>query len=136
MRQPFYPIENVYQQQKAIYNASKYSVGKLYKEPVIQQQAGNSPNKGKWSVNSHMFQNNLVPIIDRVKEILLKSSHDTEKIRQVKMLLNIPLNEEVVVKVEEDENNQIIKISPEAAKKEAPTSTESIACGDTNKGNK
>lgn len=91
MRQPFYPIDNVYQQQqKSIYNASKYSVGKLYKEPM--QQQGASPNKGKWSVNSHMFQNNLVPIIDRVKEILLKSSHDTEKIRQVKMLLNIPLN--------------------------------------------
>jgi hypothetical protein len=30
MRQPFYPIENIYQQ-KAIYSASKYSVGKLYK---------------------------------------------------------------------------------------------------------
>lgn len=78
----------------------------------MQTGGGSSPNKGKWSVNSHMFQNNLVPIIDRVKEILLKSSHDTEKIRQVKMLLNIPLNEEVIVKVEEDENNQIIKINP------------------------
>jgi len=42
-------------------------------------------------VNSHMFQNNLVPIIDRIKEILLKSSNNTEKIRQVKLLLNIPL---------------------------------------------
>lgn len=86
-------------------------------------QGNNSPNKGKWSVNSHMFQNNLVPIIDRVKEILLKSSHDTEKIRQVKMLLNIPLNEEVIVKVEEDENNQIIKINPEAERKENASST-------------
>jgi hypothetical protein len=46
-----------------------------------------------------MFQNNLVPIIDRIKEILLKPAHDVEKIRQVKMLLNIPLNEAVVVKV-------------------------------------
>ena len=58
-----------------------------------------------------MFQNNLMPIIDRIKEILLKASHDTEKIRQIKMLLNIPLNEEVVVKVEEDEAAQITVIS-------------------------
>jgi hypothetical protein len=52
----------------------------------------NSPNKGKWSVNSHMFQSNLVPVIDRAKEILLKPAHDIEKIRQIKVLLNIPLN--------------------------------------------
>jgi hypothetical protein len=51
-------------------------VGKLGKETMVLQ-GNSSPNKGKWSVNSHMFQNNLVPIIDRVKEILLKSSHDT-----------------------------------------------------------
>jgi hypothetical protein len=34
MRQPFYPIENIYQQQqqqKSMFNGSKYSVGKLYK---------------------------------------------------------------------------------------------------------
>ena len=62
--------------------------------------------KGKWSVNSHMFHSNCIPIIERVKEILLKSTHDVEKIRQVKLLLNIPLNEEVV-KVEQ-EDNQII----------------------------
>jgi hypothetical protein len=55
---------------------------------------------------------------------LLKSSHDTEKIRQVKMLLNIPLNEEVIVKVEEDENSQIIKVNPPTAKKETSTSVE------------
>lgn len=35
-----------------------------------------------------------------------------EKIRQIKMLLNIPLNEEVQVKVEEDEN-PIIKVAPQ-----------------------
>lgn len=69
-----------------------------------------SPNKGKWSVNSVMFQNNLMPIVDRIKEILLKASHDTEKIRQIKMLLNIPLNEEVAVKVEEDESVQITMV--------------------------
>jgi hypothetical protein len=90
-------------------------------------QGNNSPNKGKWSVNSHMFQNNLVPIIDRVKEILLKSSHDTEKIRQVKMLLNIPLNEDVLVKVEEDDNNQIIKINPETAKKDCGSGSGSVS---------
>jgi hypothetical protein len=47
------------------YNASKYSVGKLQGMPI--QMAGSSPSKGKWSVNSHMFQNNLAPIIDRIK---------------------------------------------------------------------
>lgn len=62
-----------------------------------------SPMKGKWSVNSHMFQNNQSAVVDRVKEILLKNSHDTEKIRQIKMLLNIPIEEEEVIKIEEDE---------------------------------
>ena len=97
-RQPFMPVENNYSSH-SIYNASKYSVGKLYHETSGMV----SPSKGKWSVNSHMFQNNLVPIIDRIKEILLKPAHDVEKIRQVKMLLNIPLNDPVVVKVEEDD---------------------------------
>lgn len=40
------------------------------------------------------------------------------------MLLNIPLNEEVIVKVEEDENSQIIKVNPPTAKKETSTSVE------------
>jgi hypothetical protein len=40
-------------------------------------------------------------VIDRVKEILLKNSHDIEKIRQIKMLLSIPLNEDIV-KIEEE----------------------------------
>lgn len=71
-RQPFGTVEN--NLQKHSYNASKYSVGKLTKETPIPVS---SPNKGKWSVNSHMFQNNLMPIIDRIKEILLKNSHDT-----------------------------------------------------------
>ena len=131
LRQPFYPIENIYQQKNTYTASSKYSVGKLYKEPLAMQ-GSNSPNKGKWSVNSHMFQNNLVPIIDRVKEILLKSSHDTEKIRQVKMLLNIPLNEEVIVKVEEDENSQIIKINPETARKDNASSS-TLASGEEGK---
>lgn len=40
-------------------------------------QIHTSPMKGKWSVNSHFFQTNHHAIIDRVKEILLKSSNDT-----------------------------------------------------------
>lgn len=63
-----------------------------------------SPVKGKWSVNSHMFQNNQNAVVDRVKEILLKNSHDTEKIRQIKMLLNIPVDEEEIIKIEEDDD--------------------------------
>lgn len=62
-----------------------------------------SPSKGKWSVGSQMFQNNYHAVIDRVKEILLKGSHDTEKIRQIKMLLGMPLDEEEVIKIEDDE---------------------------------
>ena len=64
-----------------------------------------------------------MPIIDRIKEILLKSSHDTEKIRQIKMLLNIPLNEEVAVKLEEDENDQITIINPSAPEKNLSATT-------------
>lgn len=68
------------------------------------RESGNcSPAKGKWSVNSNMFQNNQNAVIDRIKEILLKNSHDTEKIRQIKMLLNIPIEEEEVIKIEEDD---------------------------------
>mgnify|MGYP000953438981 CR=1 len=80
-RQPFFQLDhNVIQhnsnamqqnhammQQKSFYNASKYSVGKNVKENAMVQMSGGSPNKGKWSVNSHMFQNNLAPIIDRIK---------------------------------------------------------------------
>lgn len=93
--QPLYQFESNLQQQKNFYapGPGKYSVGKPYKENSSMTQVTSSPNKGKWSVNSLMFQNNLMPIIDRIKEILLKASHDTEKIRQIKMLLNIPLNE-------------------------------------------
>jgi len=62
------------QVQSSYYNGSKYSVGKLH---GMSMPINRSPNKGKWSVNSHMFQNNLAPIIDRIKEILLKSFHNT-----------------------------------------------------------
>ena len=63
--------------------------------------------KGKWSVNSQMFQNNHCALIDRVKEILLKSTHDTEKITQIKMLMNIPNQEEPVIKIEEIEDDNL-----------------------------
>lgn len=43
------------------------------------------------SVGAQIFQNNNNAVIDRVKEILLKGSHDTEKVRQIKMLLGISL---------------------------------------------
>lgn len=66
MRQPFHQVDSNYHQ-KSYHNASKYSVGKLYKESSGVSVGGSSPNKGKWSVNSYMFQNNLAPIIDRVK---------------------------------------------------------------------
>ena len=63
-----------------------------------------SPMKGKWSVSSQFFQTNHHAIIDRVKEILLKNLNDTEKIWQIKMLMNIPVeSDEVMVKVEEEE---------------------------------
>ena len=59
-----------------------------------------SPVKGKWSVNSQMFKNNQSAVVDRVKEILLKSAGDTEKIKQIKILLGIPIEEEDVIKIE------------------------------------
>lgn len=52
-----------------------------------------SPMKGKWSVNSQMFQNNQSAVVDRVKEILLKNFQDGEKVKQIKMLLNISSEE-------------------------------------------
>lgn len=67
-----------------------------------------SPSKGKWSVGSQMLQSNQSAIIDRLKEILLKASNDTEKIRQIKMLLGMPVDEEEVIKIEDDEVGQIV----------------------------
>jgi hypothetical protein len=72
-----------------------------------------SPNKGKWSVGSQIFQNNYSAVVDRIKEILLKGSHDTEKVRQIKMLLGMPLEEEEAIKIEDDEIPPIIYASIE-----------------------
>ena len=57
-----------------------------------------------------------------MKEILLKNSHDIEKIRQIKILLNIPLNDDMV-KIEEDENimancKNSVKKNPQSGLKE------------------
>jgi hypothetical protein len=79
-----------------------WSVGKLpTREPMGMFGMSSQENSGKYSVNSHIFQNNYNAVIDRVKEILLKNSHDIEKIRQIKILLNIPLNDDMV-KIEEE----------------------------------
>ena len=80
-------------------NMLKENTSTLFQNP----QQNNSPMKGKWSVNAQMFQNNQSAVIDRIKEILFKTSTDTEKIRQIKMLLNIPIEEEDIVKIEEDD---------------------------------
>jgi hypothetical protein len=64
VRPQLFPIDQNIQIQNNYYNSSKYSVGKLQ---GITMQISSSPSKGKWSVNSHMFQNNLAPIIDRIK---------------------------------------------------------------------
>ena len=53
-----------------------------------------SPAKGKWSCGAQFFQNNQSAIIDRVKEILLKNCNDVEKVKQAKMLLGMPIEEE------------------------------------------
>jgi hypothetical protein len=79
-----------------------WSVGKLpTREPMGIFGMPSQENSGKYSVNSHIFQNNYNAVIDRVKEILLKNSHDIEKIRQIKILLNIPLNDDMI-KIEEE----------------------------------
>ena len=64
-RPQLFPIDQNIQIQSSYYNSSKYSVGKL--QGMTMQMSSSSPSKGKWSVNSHMFQNNLAPIIDRIK---------------------------------------------------------------------
>ncbi len=84
-----------------------WSVGKLpIREHMGIFEMSSQENSGKYSVNSHIFQNNYNAVIDRVKEILFKNSHDIEKIRQIKILLNIPLNDDMI-KIEEEENVMI-----------------------------
>lgn len=68
----------------------------------------NSPSKGKWSVGSHIFHNSQTIVVDRVKQILLKESHDTEKVRQIKMLLGMPTEEEQIIKIEEEDDRAIV----------------------------
>jgi hypothetical protein len=68
-----------------------------------------SPNKGKWSVGSLMFHNIHNVVADRVKEIILKDLTDSEKIRQITMLLGMPLKE--VMKIEDNGPNVIIQNS-------------------------
>ncbi len=70
----------------------------------MQSSRHSSPVKGKWSVSSNFFGSNNHAIIDRVKQILLKSSNDTEKIRQVKMLMGISIDAELI-KIQDDMEN-------------------------------
>lgn len=50
----------------------------------------------------------------------MKNSHDIEKIRQIKILLNIPLNEDIV-KIEEEENMMINSTSIKKPSQEIST---------------
>lgn len=49
-----------------------------------------SPVKGKWSVNSHTFENSSNAVLDRIKSIIMKCTDDQEKVKQMKILLNLP----------------------------------------------
>ena len=48
-----------------------------------------TPVNGKSSVSSELFSNNYVALIDRLKDILTKKESDQEKVRQLRMLLNV-----------------------------------------------
>lgn len=49
---------------------------------------------GKSSVSSELFQSNFVGVIDRAKEILSMPMPDSEKVNQLRMLLNVPMKED------------------------------------------
>lgn len=48
---------------------------------------------GKSSVSSELFRNDYSVVVERAKDILVKPIDDTEKVRQLKLLLNVPLTE-------------------------------------------
>lgn len=109
-----------------IISSKSWSVGKIpTRESLLPYGNQSQENSGKYSVNSHIFQNNYNAVIDRVKEILLKNSHDIEKIRQIKILLNIPLNEDIV-KIEEEENMMINSTSIKKPSQELSTNENKI----------
>lgn len=109
-----------------IMSSKSWSVGKIpTRESLLSYGNQSQENSGKYSVNSHIFQNNYNAVIDRVKEILLKNSHDIEKIRQIKILLNIPLNEDIV-KIEEEENMMINSTSIKKPTQELSTNENKI----------
>jgi hypothetical protein len=74
----------------------KFTIGKRDHATFCQQKENFLFNRchivtpiGKSSVSSELFQNNYSVIIDRTKEILSKDSDDSDKIRQLKLLLNV-----------------------------------------------
>lgn len=59
--------------------------------PFSKESLGTcSPVKGKWSVNSQTFQNSGNAVLDRIKSIVSKGVGDHEKVKQMKILLNLP----------------------------------------------
>lgn len=74
----------------------KFVGGKRDHQTFVQQKENflynRCPVKGKSSVSSELFRNDYSVIVERAKEILGKELDDTEKVRQLKLLLNVPLN--------------------------------------------
>jgi hypothetical protein len=48
-----------------------------------------TPVNGKSSVSSELFSSNYAAIIDRLRDILSKDETDSEKVRQLRLLLNV-----------------------------------------------
>jgi hypothetical protein len=68
-------------------------------QTFIQHKENYTNNKGvtivgKSSVSSELFQSNFVGVIDRAKEILSMPMPDSEKVNQLRMLLNVPMKED------------------------------------------
>jgi len=63
--------------------------------------------KGKSSVSSELFRNDYSVIVERAKDILIKVMGDSEKVRQLKLLLNVPLVEPTSDEIPQDEPSDI-----------------------------
>ena len=49
---------------------------------------------GKSSVSSELFQSNFSVVIDRARDILTRSEEDSEKVKKLRLLLDVPMKED------------------------------------------
>lgn len=72
---------------------------------VVQRNSGQvTPVGGKSSVSSELFSSNYAAIIDRLRDILSKDETDSEKVKQLRLLLNVqdrPREEQIDTEIKE-----------------------------------